>query len=164
MLPFHEFFPGDRVYTFIQTDDDPLPAGKYAILEYYCDNLLCDCNAGVFSIEHLNEVGKLQNKVVSAIYYAWKEKNHSPIFEIEPSTLKLPFADAGLQLFRKLVLGSQEYATSLEEHYQMIRSFPDATMIHVSPRIERNAPCPCGSGKKYKKCCINKDLSNKSTN
>lgn len=23
----------------------------------------------------------------------------------------------------------------------------------VSTKIERNAPCPCGSGKKYKKCC-----------
>jgi len=22
-----------------------------------------------------------------------------------------------------------------------------------SPKIGRNAPCPCGSGKKYKKCC-----------
>ncbi|MGM0854719.1 MAG: SEC-C metal-binding domain-containing protein [Bacillota bacterium] len=22
----------------------------------------------------------------------------------------------------------------------------------------RNDPCPCGSGKKYKKCCINKNL------
>ena len=23
----------------------------------------------------------------------------------------------------------------------------------VSTKIDRNAPCPCGSGKKYKKCC-----------
>ena len=23
--------------------------------------------------------------------------------------------------------------------------------------VERNAPCPCGSGKKYKKCCMAKD-------
>ena len=23
-------------------------------------------------------------------------------------------------------------------------------------KIERNQPCPCGSGKKYKKCCLNK--------
>ncbi len=22
--------------------------------------------------------------------------------------------------------------------------------------VERNAPCPCGSGKKYKKCCLAK--------
>lgn len=25
------------------------------------------------------------------------------------------------------------------------------------PPIHRNAPCPCGSGKKYKKCCLNKE-------
>jgi len=24
------------------------------------------------------------------------------------------------------------------------------------PKVGRNQPCPCGSGKKYKKCCINK--------
>ena len=24
------------------------------------------------------------------------------------------------------------------------------------PKIQRNEPCPCGSGKKYKHCCINK--------
>lgn len=24
-------------------------------------------------------------------------------------------------------------------------------------KISRNAPCPCGSGKKYKKCCLRKD-------
>jgi hypothetical protein len=24
----------------------------------------------------------------------------------------------------------------------------------ISPQIERNAPCPCGSGQKFKKCCI----------
>lgn len=23
-------------------------------------------------------------------------------------------------------------------------------------KISRNSPCPCGSGKKYKRCCINK--------
>jgi tetratricopeptide (TPR) repeat protein len=24
------------------------------------------------------------------------------------------------------------------------------------PKIARNAPCPCGSGKKYKRCCLKK--------
>jgi len=28
--------------------------------------------------------------------------------------------------------------------------------IKRGPKIGRNAPCPCGSGKKYKKCCLNK--------
>lgn len=26
-------------------------------------------------------------------------------------------------------------------------------------KIERNDPCPCGSGKKYKKCCLNKQMN-----
>ena len=28
--------------------------------------------------------------------------------------------------------------------------------IHLNDTIGRNDPCPCGSGKKYKKCCMNK--------
>lgn len=24
-----------------------------------------------------------------------------------------------------------------------------------SEKVDRNSPCPCGSGKKYKKCCLN---------
>jgi preprotein translocase subunit SecA len=27
-------------------------------------------------------------------------------------------------------------------------------VIRTEPKIGRNDPCPCGSGKKYKKCCM----------
>ena len=30
------------------------------------------------------------------------------------------------------------------------------TIRRDKPKIGRNEPCPCGSGRKYKKCCINK--------
>jgi Protein of unknown function (DUF1186)/SEC-C motif len=30
---------------------------------------------------------------------------------------------------------------------------PPDTIVHTAPRVGRNAPCPCGSGKKFKKCC-----------
>jgi len=26
----------------------------------------------------------------------------------------------------------------------------------AEPKVGRNDPCPCGSGKKFKKCCMNK--------
>ena len=29
---------------------------------------------------------------------------------------------------------------------------PRASMQHAGPKVGRNDPCPCGSGKKYKKC------------
>ena len=31
---------------------------------------------------------------------------------------------------------------------------PEVT-VHTGPKVGRNDPCPCGSGKKYKKCCLN---------
>ena len=32
-----------------------------------------------------------------------------------------------------------------------------AEPVHrADPKVGRNAPCPCGSGKKYKKCCLRK--------
>ena len=30
-------------------------------------------------------------------------------------------------------------------------------------RVGRNDPCPCGSGKKYKKCCMPKDTASQTT-
>jgi preprotein translocase subunit SecA len=33
------------------------------------------------------------------------------------------------------------------------RPAPKAQPVRVGPRTGRNDPCPCGSGKKYKKCC-----------
>ncbi len=33
------------------------------------------------------------------------------------------------------------------------------TYRRKKPKVGRNDPCPCGSGKKYKNCCMNKDLA-----
>ena len=31
---------------------------------------------------------------------------------------------------------------------------PVETVVRSTPKVGRNDPCPCGSGKKYKKCCL----------
>ena len=33
------------------------------------------------------------------------------------------------------------------------------TVHRAMPKVGRNDPCPCGSGKKYKNCCMEKDLA-----
>jgi uncharacterized protein YecA (UPF0149 family) len=30
---------------------------------------------------------------------------------------------------------------------------PDKQVIHAEAKVGRNDPCPCDSGKKFKKCC-----------
>ena len=39
-----------------------------------------------------------------------------------------------------------------EKAAEIAREYRDANIAH-SEKIGRNDPCPCGSGKKYKKCC-----------
>jgi preprotein translocase subunit SecA len=53
----------------------------------------------------------------------------------------------------------RSFASEIEENDQPqanveLEQLP-VTSIHVENRVGRNAPCPCGSGKKFKKCCGN---------
>jgi len=41
-----------------------------------------------------------------------------------------------------------------EEAYPPLRLAPERS---AGQPISRNAPCPCGSGKKYKRCCLGRD-------
>ena len=36
---------------------------------------------------------------------------------------------------------------------------PAYPIVNEAPKIGRNAPCPCGSGKKYKKCCGREEVN-----
>jgi hypothetical protein len=68
----------------------------------------------------------------------------------------------GLRECRK----SQRELTEADKKFQFIRDkmfdFLDDTekpalpFVNTEPKIGRNDPCPCGSGKKYKKCCLDK--------
>ena len=55
-----------------------------------------------------------------------------------PSQATSTFANAGRQQPRPARIGGDDAAVS--------------TIRRETPKVGRNAPCPCGSGKKYKKC------------
>jgi len=45
----------------------------------------------------------------------------------------------------------------LEEEYgHKLENVVTMPYVRTEEKVGRNDPCPCGSGKKYKKCCINK--------
>ena len=50
----------------------------------------------------------------------------------------------------------RHFLQKMVEKYEMEDKYEPLLPIEVEPKIGRNDPCPCGSGKKYKKCCINK--------
>ncbi len=88
-----------------------------------------------------------------------KEKN--PIEEMEEDTeVNLGF-DKEL-LYKNMVAAEADWLYNLEEWNDIFdeetkkalyKEQKSSTTIHKSPKIYPNDPCPCGSGKKYKKCC-----------
>ena len=52
----------------------------------------------------------------------------------------------------KIITEAESY-----QYSHLLKSEMEAKIepVRTEPKIMRNNPCICGSGKKYKKCCIN---------
>ena len=69
--------------------------------------------------------------------------------------------DETIQMLFRIQVATQEEAEELEEAQQqpMFLSHGDSAggskrkPVRKAAKIGRNQPCPCGSGKKYKRCC-----------
>lgn len=50
-------------------------------------------------------------------------------------------------------LSQWENVLSEDKRIEIVKAFKRSKTVHVEKKPGRNDPCPCGSGKKYKKCC-----------
>ena len=88
-------------------------------------------------------------------------KKANPIEEMEEDTkVSLDF-DKEL-LYKNMVAAGADWLYNLEEwndifdedtRKALYREQKESTTIHKDKKIYPNDHCPCGSGKKYKKCC-----------
>lgn len=88
-------------------------------------------------------------------------KKANPIDEMEEDTeVNLGF-DKEL-LYKNMVGAGADWLYNLEEWNEIFdedkrkalyREQKESTTVHKDKKIYPNDPCPCGSGKKYKKCC-----------
>ena len=88
-----------------------------------------------------------------------KEKN--PIEEMEEDTVVSLGFDKAL-LYKNMVAAEADWLYNLEEwndifdedtRKALYKEQKSSTTIVKDAKIYPNDPCPCGSGKKYKKCC-----------
>lgn len=66
------------------------------------------------------------------------------------------------KLFYNMLVADADHLFSLDEwndvlsedkRREIYKDFKRSKTVHVEKTPGRNDPCPCGSGKKYKKCC-----------
>ncbi len=90
-------------------------------------------------------VANIRNTVLHTIFRATIVKQDDSAMSRMSEAMELSGADDNLE----------QFATAVEkEKKEMINSMPKIEKpITSNKTVGRNDPCPCGSGKKYKKCC-----------
>jgi hypothetical protein len=147
MVAFQEVLPF--------TDDLLVEAdGSHFLFDdQYCVRSDCNCTTAYLTlVEKVTEecIEKPDMAVLSIDY-------RSGQWQVEDLAGK--DADLLERLAKQLI--SKENRVRIEERHKRLRSlYRIDKRSHHSParsttrKLGRNAPCPCGSGKKYKKCCI----------
>ncbi|MEG0873293.1 MAG: SEC-C metal-binding domain-containing protein [Clostridia bacterium] len=154
-----------------------VPKGEYILLESYCNDLNCDCRRVFIEV-----LSCKSDKSIATIAYGWEDENfyakwygitkNNNSYNLIIKSLKGPilnetsiqskYAPAMLKIISNLLLKDIEYVNSLKKHYQLFKESVDKSKPKPKPylknKIGRNQPCPCGSGKKYKKCCIDNKI------
>lgn len=108
--------------------------------------------------ELLSEIEKLFERgiVSKGICGAWKEVKDA--FERPDKYDKrkeiLPIAERYEKVTATWAGYNKEKSSSQFDYNDYFN--PPVLPVKNEPKIGRNEPCPCGSGKKYKKCCMNK--------
>lgn len=128
---------------------------------HFCDEteMYTRCLHVLFNSKLRNAIGHNDvnyNTITQQITYIPNPKDRTK----KETTYLLQFENEAVHLFQALLVIS-EYLYRIREIDLMIKGIvpikPDIP-IKKSKEIGRNEPCPCGSGKKFKKCCIGKDI------
>jgi hypothetical protein len=175
--PFYNKFPEiaeDETRSITIFNDPKLSDDSFGLIESYCDETDCDCRR-VF----LNIHSEKQDKILAVITFGWESEKfyanwlgtNEPqiIKELKGPTLNLAspqskLAPKILNLVHRLVLHDKKYIERLKRHYELFREDiknrhsdeinENSNIMSFPSKVGRNMPCPCGSGKKYKKCCL----------
>jgi hypothetical protein len=170
--PFYELFPEiaeKETRTLTAINHPHLPADDYALLESYCNDPDCDCRRVFFNI-----LSRRRRKIEAVIAFGWESEkfytkwlrsgNLSVVKRLKGPILNpgSPQSELAPVLLQEVtfVLQDKHYVDRLKRHYHMFKEAvnredfvsEDENFV-PRPKIGRNDPCPCGSGKKYKNCC-----------
>ena len=159
-----------------------LPVDEYAFIDHYCDEKDCDCRRVMISVygdkaekvvatismgfdSEEDEAGPYLDPLnIQSKYSQQAFDLFLRIINEDPAYL------ARLQrhyvMFREKVTGRKYQGRPFEVPGSVVRkakmpSFAlptlsaPKTVVTGRQKLGRNDPCPCGSGKKYKKCCMN---------
>jgi hypothetical protein len=163
MIGFVDVFPCGLALNFT------LDHEAWAVDEQYCVQPRCECKETVLSfLKLVDATGKKTTVIRDTPALRYNYRSHatqpvargpagSPALDDLLAALKREQTSLDPQLeLRHLIMQSLYARHYLGRAKSRRQSLADRPLTAVAPKIGRNEPCPCGSGRKYKQCCLNK--------
>ena len=163
MVGFVDVFPFGLALNFTWNKE------AWAVDEQYCVQLGCECKETVLSfLKLMDATGKVTTEIrdTPSLRYNYRSEATQPVARGPAGSpaldgllaaLKREHASLNPQLeLRHLIMQSlyaRHYLAQAKSRRQSQSTNPPPAGAH---KIGRNEPCPCGSGRKYKQCCLNK--------
>lgn len=136
----------------------------WSINDQYCVQLRCKCTETILTVAKTRDTSGPLSTIRYSLGFrfnyrtyetklltAWPDDAPSPEEFLKALRAAYPHLDDTLTLRHSIlarIYAQQAFANS--------ECIPPSEAPARQPKIGRNAPCPCGSGKKYKYCCWNK--------
>jgi hypothetical protein len=146
MIPYDQLFPA--AWDLIVQHD----GHTYWVVDHHCPKQGCDCAQ---IVTQLHRIEGLTPRSIGNVRFDLPARRNSP-------QASSPLA---ADVFAKVW---KDYGDELVRRHRQVRealrgraiteTTPQPTPAPVGLRVPRNAPCPCGSGKKYKRCCAGRAL------
>jgi hypothetical protein len=138
--------------------DNPLAflydGSEFLVTDQYCTNAKCNCKSVVLSFYRLSDTEKHEPEFIIRLR----------LYSLDYKTEQINCDPDQMAVIVKYFLDKQGVLEMLRRRYQEMKK--DGGKSHMKwaeetedkahdsgPKVGRNDPCPCGSGKKYKKCC-----------
>lgn len=166
MIGFVDVFPCGLALSFRWNNE------AWAVDEQYCVQPGCECQETVLSFLKLMDATGRKNTVIRdhpSLRYNYRSGATQPV---APGSAGNPALDGLLAALKRehvslnpqLELRHLIMQSLYARLYQALtrsrlRSLSTRPPSAVARKIGRNEPCPCGSGRKYKQCCMNKPRS-----
>jgi len=159
MIGYYEILPYAKEIS-IQLDDI-----SYLIDDQYCLSSKCSCKDAVLTFLPIKNGQALNKTNQLAIFFNYKKKSwriaaNGPENIATPDELVKEISDKHLEKkFKERHKNLRTiYKNYRKKKQKALKQFSKKPQLSKKPagqeQTGRNKPCPCGSGKKYKKCCM----------
>ena len=173
MVPLFEKLPEiaavETRSIIIADNNSNIPNGIYGLWESYCDELNCDCRRIFINVVSRDSPGDILATIsygweTPEFYKKWMGRADTKLIDmmtqphLEIGCVQSKYANDFLELFQGMIK-DKSYVERLSRHYVLFKEVVNKINTREKGnKIGRNEPCPCGSRKKYKKCCATTHL------